>query len=59
MTESFIEIIRPAQRASTIWAGWRRIGCQCLRKPWAEPWTDEHGMWYTYHKVTCRVVRKA
>ncbi len=30
---------------------WKRAGCRCLHKPWAEPWVDG-GVWISYHLIS-------
>ncbi len=36
---------------------WKKLGCRCLRKAWAEPWSDR-GIWISYHFMACPVAVK-
>ena len=53
----YLEVVIPvAERQATIRA-WRTLGCRCLRKPWAEPWS-ELDRWYSYHFMACPAIQQ-
>ena len=56
MTE-FLEVAIPIEEEVAIRKIWRKLGCRCLRKPWAEPWSD-YGLWFSYHYLECAVAKK-
>ncbi len=53
MTE-YLEVVVPVVEKEAIRRVWRKMGCRCLRKPWAEPWS-EGKRWYSYHFMVCPV----
>ena len=56
MTE-FLEVAIPEADEKPIRKIWRKLGCRCLRKAWAEPWSDR-GIWYSYHFMACPVTEQ-
>ncbi len=59
MAIEYLEVTIPVKDVKATRKIWKRLGCRCLRRAWAEPWVDdEHGHWYSYHLMGCPVAKR-